>query len=102
MTITVNAFNYNEWKRQGLKDYSEFSDRITECNQCDYGDHSTCEWFFIDEDVLPPMEGVDYEGKTPNEKAIYYGTWGNDHSPGASSYTYAEIFDMDDKDEVKE
>jgi len=31
------------------------------------------------------------------EHVIYFGSWGNDNSPGASSYTHAEIFDMPDK-----
>ena len=33
---------------------------------------------------------------------IYFGTWGNDNSPGASSYTNAEIFNMDDPDDAAE
>jgi hypothetical protein len=33
---------------------------------------------------------------------IYFGSFGNDHSPGASAYTYAELFDMDDKDDSAE
>jgi hypothetical protein len=33
---------------------------------------------------------------------IYFGTWGNDNSPGASVYTYAEVFDMDDPEDAAE
>ncbi len=37
-----------------------------------------------------------------NDAVIYFGTVGNDHSPGASSYTHAEIFDMDTPDDAAE
>ena len=32
----------------------------------------------------------------------YFGTWGNDNSPGASTYTHAEIFNMDDAADAAE
>ena len=32
MPFTINAFNHDEWERQGLADFSEFADQITECN----------------------------------------------------------------------
>jgi hypothetical protein len=99
MPFSVTAFDHRAWARHGLKDYGDFAECIGECNQREMADHTSGEWFFIDEDVLPPMQGVDYEGKPANEKAIYFGTWGNDNAPGADSYTYAEIFDMDDKDD---
>jgi hypothetical protein len=103
MPFTVNAFHHKEWEQHGLKDYGDFAEQTSECNVQTWGDDTTSgEWFFIDDDVLPPMQGVDYGSQKPNEKAIYFGTWGNDHSPGASTYTNAEIFDMDDPEEVAE
>ena len=70
MAFTITAFNHREWKRLGLADYGEFADIVTECNQgedafCGYG-----EWFFIPDEPLPN-----------NDRVIYFGTWGNDHSP---------------------
>lgn len=102
MSITVKAFDHEEWEEHSLQDYGEFSDRIAECNQEEFGDCTRGEWFYIPEEVLPPMKGVDYGDLKPNERVIYSGSWGNDNSPGASMYTYAEIFDMDDPEEAAE
>lgn len=99
--LNVQAYDHAEWERNSLQDYCEFSDMIHECNQADRGDHSVGCWFYIPEAVLPPMKDVDYGGRTPNERAIYTGTWGNDNSPGASHYTSAEIYDMDDEEDAK-
>lgn len=102
MPFSVNAFNHAEWERHGLKDYGDFSEQVSEVNVRDFAEGSTGDWFFADDEVLPAMKGVDYKGQTPNEKAIYFGSWGNDNSPGADMYTNAEIFDMDDPEEAAE
>lgn len=90
MSFTINAFNHEEWQRYNLADYGDFADMISECNVGEdtfsgYGD-----WFFVPDEPLPN-----------NDRAIYFGSWGNDNSPGASSYTYAEIFDMDDEEDAE-
>jgi len=84
MSFTICAFNHQEWARYGLQDYGDLADMVTECNQGEDAFSGYGEWFFIPDDPLPG-----------NDRVIYFGTWGNDNSPGASSYTHAEIFDMD-------
>jgi hypothetical protein len=88
MSFTITEFNYDEWKLYGLKDYSDFAECVSECNQHTWGDDTTSgEWFFVDDEPpLPPGE--------PDDRVIYFGTWGNDNSPGTSMYTHGEIFDM--------
>lgn len=101
MPFTINGFDHKGWEEHSLADFGDFADMITECNVRTWGDDTTSgNWFYIPDEVLPPMQGVDYGGVTPNERAIYFGSWGNDNSPGASMYTNAEIFDMDDEDDV--
>jgi hypothetical protein len=81
MSDTYNAFNHKEWSSAGLQDYENFSDSVEYVNQQDCGDGSRGEWFYADKDTL----------------TIYSGSFSDDHSPGASSYTYAEVFeDADD------
>jgi hypothetical protein len=89
MSFTICAFNHREWKRCKLADYGDFADQTTECNQGEDAFSGYGEWFHIPDDPLPG-----------NDRVIYFGTWGNDNSPGASSYTHAEIFDMDDSDDA--
>lgn len=102
MAFTVKASDHHEWEENSLQDYSEFSDCVGECNQRDRGDYSIGDWFYIPDEPLPAMKDVDYGDSKPNERAIYFGSWGNDNSPGASHYTYAEIFDMDDPEDAAE
>jgi hypothetical protein len=103
MPFTVNASKRQEWDENSLQSYGDFSDQVTECNQRHYGDDQLQgDWFFIPEEPLPPMKGVDYGTQKPNERAIYFGSFGNDNSPGADEYTNAEIFDMDDPEEAEE
>jgi len=89
MNFTINAFNHAEWQRHGLADFEDFADQITECNMGEDSFSGFGEWYFIPEEPLPN-----------GERVIYYGSWGNDNSPGASSYTYAELFDVTDPDEL--
>lgn len=91
MAFTITAFNHKEWKRYNLADYGDFADQIGECNMGEDAFSGFGEWFYIPDEPLPN-----------NDRVIYFGTWGNDNSPGASSYTHAEIFDMDDHDDAAE
>jgi hypothetical protein len=91
MSLNVTAFNHHEWERYGLADYEDFADRISECNVGEDASSGYGEWFYVPDERLPT-----------NDAVIYFGSWGNDNSPGASSYTHAEIFDMDDRDDAAE
>ena len=74
--------SHKEWAEAGLKDYSDFADCVAYYNQReDYGDCLCGAWFADDAEKL----------------AIYHGTFGNFNSPGASSYTYAEVYDDADE-----
>ena len=76
----INRFDY-EWGKAGLEDYEYFSDKVTYCNQLeDSPDSSKGEWYYIP------------EGKM----IIYFGSCGNYNSPGASAYTWAEVFESDE------
>lgn len=79
------ASDYREWAAQELKDYSDFAECVEYVNQSDdYGDCLRGDWYAADPDNL----------------VVYYGTFGNDHSPGASHYTYADKFESkEDYDE---
>jgi hypothetical protein len=89
MPFTLNAFNHAEWERHGLADFGEFADQITECNVGEDSFSGFGQWFFVQDGPLPN-----------NDRVIYFGSWGNDNSPGASMYTNAEIFDGNDPDDI--
>jgi hypothetical protein len=91
MPFTINAFDHEEWKRHGLADFGDFADRITECNIGEDSFSGFGEWFFVPDEPLPN-----------GDRVIYFGSWGNDNSPGASTYTNAEIFDALDPDQLVE
>ena len=86
MSFAINAFNHQEWHRLGLADFGDFADQISECNMGEDAFSGYGEWFFVTDEPLPA-----------GERVIYFGSWGNDNSPGASSYSYAEIFDSADE-----
>ena len=89
MSTTYNAFDHKGWASAGLKDFAAFSDMIEYVNQSEYGDGQLeGEWFFADDEHLPD-----------GSFAIYWGTFGNDNSPGADSYTYAEVYSQDEIEE---
>lgn len=90
MPFTLCAFNYDEWKRHGLADFGDFADKISECSIGEDGFSGYGRFFFIPDDPLPN-----------GDRVIYFGSWGNDNSPGASAYTLAEIFDMSNPDDAK-
>ncbi len=85
MSDTICAFHNEGWRRHGLQDFGDFADLITECNVGEDSFSGFGDWFFIPADPLPS-----------GNRVIYFGSWGNDNSPGASMYTQAEIFDMKD------
>ena len=91
MPFTISAFNHAEWTRHGLADYGDFADQITEVNVSKDAFSGNGEWFFVPNEPLPNGDHV-----------IYFGSWGNDNSPGASAYTNAEIFDALDPDQLVE
>ncbi len=81
-------FNHKEWKENNLKDFGEFAECVEYVNQREYGDGQLeGEWYYIPDEVPPYV--------------IYYGTFGNYNSPGASSYTFAEIYEEDEKEEYQ-
>lgn len=91
MPVKFNAFDWKEWEETGLQDFGEFCDLVEYVNQVEDGWGSEAgEWFYIPENPLPG-----------GKRVIYFGTFGSDHSPGASAYTYAEVFDLSDPNDVK-
>ncbi len=68
---------------------ADFADQITECNVGEDSFSGYGEWFFVPDKPLPN-----------GDKVIYCGSWGNDNSPGDPMYTHAEIFDVNDPDEL--
>ena len=100
MAFTVKASDHAEWEQNSLADYGDFSDMVEYCNQGEDAFSGYGDWYYIPDDPLAPMKDVrEYKA---NERVIYFGSYGNDNSPGASHYTYAEIFDMDDEDDAAE
>ena len=91
MPFTICAFNHAEWERHGLADFGDFADMISECNVGEDAFSGYGEWFYVPEEPLPS-----------NDRVMYFGSWGNDNSPGASMYTHAEIFDGDDPNDLAE
>ena len=91
MPFSICAFNHDEWERHGLADFADFADLLTEVNMGEDAFSGYGEWWFIPDDPHPN-----------GDRVIYFGSWGNDNSPGASSYTHAEIFDGDDPKELAE
>ena len=91
MSFTISAFNHAEWNRHSLADFSDFAGQITEVNVSEDAFSGNGDWYFIPNEPLPN-----------GDRVIYFGSWGNDNSPGASMYTHAEIFDALDPDQLIE
>jgi hypothetical protein len=91
MSFTICAFNHTEWAELDLQDYGDFAEQISECNAGEDSFSGFGEWFFVPDEPLPS-----------GYRVIYFGSWGNDNSPGASMYTHAELFDLADDDDVAE
>ena len=96
MSFNISAFNHDEWDRYGLQDYGDFAEMITEFDQGEDAFSGYGCWFYIPDEFHIPggISGSD-------DRVIYTGSWGNDNSPGASHYTYAEIYDMNDADDAR-
>ncbi len=90
MSFTITAFNHEEWQRYDLAEYGDFADMISECNVGEDAFSGYGDWFYVPDEPLPD-----------NDRVVYFGSWGNDNSPGASRYTYAEIFNMDDPEDAE-
>lgn len=86
MPFTLCAFNHEEWKRHGLADFGDFAEQISECSVGEDAFSGYGKWFFVPDDPLPN-----------GDRVIYFGSWGNENSPGASTYTHAEIFSIPDE-----
>lgn len=71
------AFDYKAWEKAGLKDYGDFAEKVSYRNQKDLGDCDEGDWFYADDENL----------------TVYWGTFGNYHSPG--SWYYADVYDDD-------
>ena len=91
MSFTISAFNHDEWNRYSLADFSDYADQITEVNVSEDAFSGNGDWYFIPNEPLPN-----------GDRVIYFGSWGNDNSPGASTYTNAEIFDVLDPNQLIE
>jgi hypothetical protein len=92
MSKTICAFDHKAWADYGLANFEDFADRITECNVGEEGDGGGYgEWFFVPDEPLPS-----------GHRVIYFGSWGNDNSPGASTYTHATLFDVNEPGELAE
>lgn len=89
MSFTICAFNHAECHRHGLADFGDFAEKITECNVGEDAFSGYGEWWYAPDEPLPT-----------GERVIYFGSWGNDNSPGASMYTHATIFDGHDSDDM--
>ena len=82
--LTFRATDYRDWDDANLLDYGDFADCVTFCLCSEYGDgQEEGEWYYID---------------TEN-RTIYYGSFGNYNSPGASDYTYADCYGPDEGEE---
>ena len=78
------AFDHEEWDSAGLKDYGDFAECVSYVNQREYGDGSLAGgWYYCDDET----------------RTIYSGSFGNDNSPGASMYTYADVYGEEEADE---
>jgi hypothetical protein len=94
MSVNFCAFNHRDWSAYNLADYGDFAECVEWVNQQEDGcDQLRGEWWYSPDEVVT----VDRQGTF---RVIYYGSFGNYNSPGASSYTYAELYDVADADDV--
>ena len=83
MPYNICALNYKEWEKYNLENYCDFSEKLTEYDMRTIGDSVKGCWYYIP------------EGQT----IIHFGEWGEYNSPGASSYTWANIYDEDETED---
>lgn len=74
---TYRAADHKEWDAAGLDKVFDGLEMEYVNQEEDYGDCLRGEWYAADDDTL----------------TIFSGTFGNYNSPGASHYTYAEVYD---------
>lgn len=90
MSTTVAFHEYDRMAELGLADYGDFADRVTFVNQSEFGDGQLeGEWFYIPEEADDP-------GWVEKCRVIYSGSFGNDNSPGASHYSAAEVYHVEE------
>ncbi len=95
MSITMHAHDHKDWEVYKLADYGDFSECISECNvRDDYADSTAGDWFYVPDETLTNEQGT--------FRVIYYGSWSNYNSPGASHYTHAELYDVADEDDMEQ
>lgn len=86
MSTSYNAFDHKAWEAAGLKDFGDFAECVEYVNQFELGDGQLeGDWFYCDDETL----------------TIYTGSFGNYNSPGASSYTNADVYEADEKEEYE-
>ncbi len=84
MSTSYTASDYKGWASAGLKDYADFADCVEYVNQREDGfGGDRGQWYYADDET----------------RTIYSGSFANDHSPGASHYTYAEVYEPLGEDE---
>lgn len=77
----ICAFDHKNWAESGFLDYGDFSDMVEYVNQQEDGpDSYRGHWWYGDDEA----------------RVLYFGSFGNYNSPGASSHTYAERFDAEE------
>lgn len=75
MSTHYSQSDHQQWTEAGLKD---FADCLTYCDQDEYGDGQLeGSWYYCDDETL----------------TIYFGSFGNYNSAGASHHTYAEVYE---------
>lgn len=92
MSATVYDHEHAAWESYGLADYSTFAEKITEHSQRDLGDCTAGEFYYIPDEPVVSEQGT--------HRVIYYGDWGNYHSPG--SKVHAECFDVNDEGDMEQ
>ncbi len=94
MSLTIDATDYRSWEAYGLLDYEDYAERVSEYNQRELGDITEGSWFYADTTRLVNEQGV--------FRVIYSGSWGNYNSPGANSFTRAELYDINEPQEEED
>jgi hypothetical protein len=85
--------DHAEWSKYGLDgmlngDYVEYINQ----GESGYGDLEG-EWYSIPDELVVGDDGICY-------RVIFGGTFGNDHSPMCSHFTWAYLYDVADGSEV--
>lgn len=98
MSTTINASDFRSWEAYGLADFGDFADCVEFINQTENWDGTlNGAWYYVPEEPIPFSVPAGL-----NCRVIYGGTFSDSHSPGASHYTFAEVYDMSDEDEAAE